>query len=176
MADTMDKQGLLDELRRRNGTSQQGQSSLMDKQQILDYLRQRSSAQQQGPGTFAPVKQDKTAKDYVSHLKAPEQEPQKWYQGYLQKGAFEDGYQFGDLTKTILGTGRDVKEDAVAGAVGTGEKALDFLAFIAPFFAAANPWNESAVSAPTVHKQAQQQMLESGKQLASDFIEKDLID
>ena len=176
MAELMDKQGILDELRRRSGGAQQEQTPMMDKQQILDYLRQRSSAQQQGTGTFAPVKQDKTAKDYVSHLKAPEQEPQKWYQGYLQKGAFEDGYQFGDLTKTILGTGRDVKEDTVAGAVGTGEKALDFLAFIAPFFAAANPWNESAVSAPAVHLQSQKQMLESGKQLASDFIEKDLID
>jgi hypothetical protein len=53
----MGKQQILDELRRRNGTSQQGQSSLMDKQQILDYLRQRSSAQQQGTGTFAPVQQ-----------------------------------------------------------------------------------------------------------------------
>lgn len=62
----MDKQQILDELRRRNGTSQQGQSSLMDKQQILDYLRQRSSAQQQGTGTFAPVQQTPSAKDFAA--------------------------------------------------------------------------------------------------------------
>lgn len=62
----MGKQQILDELRRRNGTFQQGQSSLMDKQQILDYLRQRSSAQQQGTGTFAPVKQTPSAKDFAA--------------------------------------------------------------------------------------------------------------
>ena len=171
MAELMDKQGILDELRRRSGGAQQEQTPMMDKQQILDYLRQRSSAQQQGTGTFAPVKQDKTAKDFVSHLKAPQES-----QGWFQKGAFEDGYQYGDASKAILGTGQDIKQNAVTGAVGIGEKALDFLAFIAPFLAAASPWNESAVSAPAVHLQAQKQQLESAKDLSSDFIKKDLYD
>lgn len=130
MAELMDKQGILDELRHRSGGAQQEQTPMMDKQQILDYLRQRSSAQPQGTGTFAPVKQDKTAKDYVSHLKAPEQEPQKWYQGYLQKGAFADGYQFGDIYKTILGTGKDVRENLYAGVIGVGEKAIDAGAYL----------------------------------------------
>lgn len=171
MAELMDKQGILDELRRRSGGAQQEQTPMMDKQQILDYLRQRSSAQQQGTGTFAPVKQDKTAKDFVSHLKAPQES-----QGWFQKGAFEDGYQYGDASKAILGTGQDIKQNAVAGAVGTGEKGLDFLAFIAPYISAASPWNETAVSAPAVHRQAQQQQLESAKDLSSDFIKKDLYD
>jgi hypothetical protein len=108
-------------------------------------------------------------------LKAPEQEPQKWYQGYLQKGAFEDGYQVGDATKTILGTQQDVRENAAAGVASAGEKIIDFLAFIAPYFAAGSQWNETAISAPTAHVQAQKQQLEYAKQVASDFIEKDII-
>ena len=159
MADTMDKQGILDELRRRNG-EKQTETSTTSNEELLKTLKDRVAEKAARP----PVQ------PYTPPtIPTPEK---KWF----QKGAFEDGYQFGDLTKTILGTGRDVKENAVAGAVGTGEKALDFFAFIAPFFAAANPWNESAVSAPAVHLQSQKQMLESGKQLASDFIEKDLID
>lgn len=62
----MDKQQILDELRRRNGTSNQEQSSLMDKQQILDYLRQKSSNQPQGTGTYAPVQQTPSAKDFAA--------------------------------------------------------------------------------------------------------------
>ena len=66
MAELMDKQGILDELRRRSGGAQQEQTPMMDKQQILDYLRQRSSAQQQGTGTFAPVQQTPSAKDFAA--------------------------------------------------------------------------------------------------------------
>ena len=108
-------------------------------------------------------------------LQIPQQktnESNSWF----QKGAFSDGYQFGDLTKTILGTGRDAKEDAVAGAVGVGEKALDFLMSIAPYLSGASPWSETAVSAPMVHQQAQKQQFESAKDLSSEFIKKDIID
>lgn len=170
MAELMDKQGILDELHRRSGNNQQqAPQNLMDKQQILDSLRQKASGQ--GTGTFAPVKQDKTAKDFVAHLKAPQES-----QGWFQKGAFEDGYQFGDLTKTILGTGRDVKEDAAAGAVGVGEKALDFLAFIAPYISQ-GMWNMNGGDfAPAEFRQAQQQQFQSAKDLSSEFIKKDIID
>ena len=96
--------------------------------------------------------------------------------GWFQSGAFEDGYQFGDLTKTILGTGRDVKEDAVAGAVGVGEKALDFLAFIAPYISQ-GMWNMNGGDfAPAEFRQAQQQQFQSAKDLSSEFIKKDIID
>lgn len=168
MAELMDKQGILDELRRRSGGAQQEQTPMMDKQGILDYLRQRSSAQQQGTGTFAPVKQDKTAKDFVSHLKAPQES-----QGWFQKGAFENGYQYGDASKAILGTGQDIKQNAVASGIGLGEKFLDFLASIAPY---ANPWGETAISAPSAHWQAQSQQIEYANQYADKFIAKDLYD
>ncbi len=44
---------------------------------------------------------------------------------WVQKGAFEDGYQFGDVTKTILGTDEDLQTNFMAGILGIGEKALD---------------------------------------------------
>jgi hypothetical protein len=45
----------------------------------------------------------------------------KWF----EKGAFADGYQFGDVTKTILGTDEDLQTNFMAGILGIGEKALD---------------------------------------------------
>ena len=64
MAELMDKQGILDELRRRSGSAQQEQTPPMDKQQILDYLRQKTPGQ--GTGTFAPVQQTPSAKDFAA--------------------------------------------------------------------------------------------------------------
>jgi hypothetical protein len=52
----------------------------------------------------------------------------KWF----QKGEFEDGYQFGDISKTILGTKFDVTENLTAGVLGMGEKVVDAAAYIAP--------------------------------------------
>ena len=53
---------------------------------------------------------------------------QKWYEGYFDKGAFEDGYQFGDLTKTVWGTTRDVLSDIQVGAFNIAENAIDSVA------------------------------------------------
>ena len=44
---------------------------------------------------------------------------------WFQKGAFDDGYQLGDISKTILGTLTDVGENLTAGVLGMGEKAID---------------------------------------------------
>lgn len=51
---------------------------------------------------------------------------EKWYQGYLQLGdALSDGYQFGDVTKTLIGTDAGILTNALSGVVGWGEKAVD---------------------------------------------------
>ena len=50
----------------------------------------------------------------------------KWF----EKGAFSDGYQFGDVTKTLFGTYRDLEENVHAGVLGMGEKAVDTGAYI----------------------------------------------
>jgi hypothetical protein len=52
---------------------------------------------------------------------APVKEKRTWF----QKGAFSDGYDFGDISKTILGTAQDVRENLYTGALGIVEKTID---------------------------------------------------
>ncbi len=51
----------------------------------------------------------------------------KWFQ---KSALFDDGYDFGDVFKTILGSGTDVTENAGAGFIGTGEKIVDALSWL----------------------------------------------
>jgi hypothetical protein len=44
---------------------------------------------------------------------------------WVNKGALDDGYDFGDITKSILGTGQDLVENLHTGVIGIGEKAID---------------------------------------------------
>lgn len=44
---------------------------------------------------------------------------------YFNKGLFEDGYDFGDITKTLLGSGADMKEDFARGLGKIGEGFID---------------------------------------------------
>lgn len=46
---------------------------------------------------------------------------------YFTKGAFEDGYQLGDVTKTILGTSADVATNVTKGIMGIGESVGDVI-------------------------------------------------
>ena len=73
---------------------------------------------------IAPVKTSATQ----TSTKKEEEDEKKWYQGWLQKGAFKDGYQFGDITKTLLGTDTDIATNAISGIVGWGENAVDAVA------------------------------------------------
>ena len=45
--------------------------------------------------------------------------------GWFSSGLFEDGYQFGDISKTILGTNKDFSEDLSGGLAGIAEGAVD---------------------------------------------------
>lgn len=47
---------------------------------------------------------------------------------YFQKGLFDDGYDFGDITKTILGTMEDVKTSFKAGTYDLVETGIDSVA------------------------------------------------
>ena len=70
---------------------------------------------------IAPVKT--SAKTKASAQKNNDVAP-----SWLEKGAFADGYDFGDITKTILGTGYDITKNLTAGVLGMGEKAVDAVA------------------------------------------------
>jgi len=50
----------------------------------------------------------------------------KWF----EKGAFEDGYQFGDVARTIISTTTDTAENVYAGVIGMGEKVVDAGAYV----------------------------------------------
>lgn len=45
--------------------------------------------------------------------------------GYFSKGLFKDGYDFGDVTKTLIGSGADMKEDFARGIGKIGEGFID---------------------------------------------------
>lgn len=49
---------------------------------------------------------------------------------YFQSGLFEDGYDFGDITKSILGTTKDVKTDIGTGIARIGEGVVDAGAYL----------------------------------------------
>jgi hypothetical protein len=83
---------------------------------------------------IAPIgkdKEERRAEEDIAPVKTEEKE-RSWF----QKGEFEDGYQFGDLTKTILGSKTDLATNVSAGVMGMGEKAVDLLAYLAPAFTA----------------------------------------
>ena len=44
---------------------------------------------------------------------------------WLNLGAFDDGYDFGDITKTILGTSKNITQNLFEGAIGIAEKGID---------------------------------------------------
>ena len=50
--------------------------------------------------------------------------------GWFHKGAYDDGYQFGDLSKTVLGTLRDVENNMYTGIAGIGETVVDTGAYL----------------------------------------------
>ncbi len=93
---------------------------------------------------------------------------------WFQTGAFDDGYQFGDVTKTILGSVADIGENLGSGIIGMGEKAVDALAYIAPFAENAQFYQNGSFNLETekVHKK----MVEDSKKELGKFIAKDLYD
>ena len=100
-----------------------------------EYLSMQSTTKKEED--IAPLFVNKTASLYSSENIAPvakakakamteEQEERKWF----QKGAFEDGYQFGDIARTIMGTSDDLTENLLAGVLGMGEKVVDAGAYL----------------------------------------------
>ncbi len=95
-----------------------------------EYLALKKKRTEGQTEDIAPVFVNKTAALYgVDREIAPtktEKDERKWF----EKGAFEDGWQFGDLAKTILGTGTDIKENLFSGIIGMGEKVVDAGAYL----------------------------------------------
>ncbi len=93
---------------------------------------------------------------------------------WFQKSAlFDDGYQFGDVSKTILGSKVDVGENIGAGIIGMGEKALDALMWAAPYIAQGQYYSNGG-GYNIAANQAFDQSIGLAKEETEKFIEKDL--
>lgn len=95
---------------------------------------------------------------------------------WFEKGAFADGWQVGDLLKTVGGTATDVKENATAGVLGIGENVLDALAYIAPLIAQGQYYQNGGEYQPIALQQAFDESIAAAKKGAADFIKEDLYD
>lgn len=86
---------------------------------------------------------------------------------FFQKGSFNDGYQFGDVTKSILGTAGDLGVNVVKGVAGLGEGIVDAggyaVAGVTDFFGADD-------FAEDVRKKAQKNSVEDFFQPANDYL------
>ena len=121
-------------------------------------------------GDIAPLP-SKSSKD--------EEKERTWF----DSGALNDGYQFGDVTKTILGSIVDIGENVGAGIIGLGEKTVDALAVIGQMqsnqILGESMQSEMAFAALTgkdagkvVDKYTALQ--EESKKATTDFVKKDL--
>ena len=84
---------------------------------LQEYKKRKKQEEELGPvgmvGTLASLKND------IGPVKDDEG------LDFFQKGAFSDGYQFGDVAKTILGTAADLGTNVVKGAGGLVEGITD---------------------------------------------------
>ncbi len=71
---------------------------------------------------IAPVR---TTVEPISTVSAPVKKEEEDKLDFFQKGAFKNGYQFGDVTKSILGTASDAGVGVVKGVLGIGEGIKD---------------------------------------------------
>ena len=70
-----------------------------------------------------------TTKTHVTDIAPIKTKKEESKLDFFQKGAFDDGYQFGDVTKTILGTAGDVGLGAAKGLFSLGEGVGDLITY-----------------------------------------------
>ena len=72
------------------------------------------------------VSEKKNTKNDIAPIKTTNKNDRTWF----NTGAFSDGYQLGDISKTILGTLKDVKQDVSKGVLRIGEGVVDTGAYL----------------------------------------------
>lgn len=149
-----------------------------EKKTFLDVLSNMGTAlakQQyyQNGGVYQSVETQKAMNDFFDDATVEfEEDEKKWF----DKGAFEDGYQEGDVTKTVGGSSADLMHKITSGILGVGEKAVDALAYIAPIFAQGQYYqNGGAYQSPEIQKM-HNELYEDAKKESAEFIAKDLYD
>lgn len=106
----------------------------------------------------------------IGPVKDNKQEERTWF----DSGAFDDGYQFGDVARTILGSGADLLENIGSGIIGMGEAAVDAFATISPYVM------QSQMSQVPVFdeklRQKQENLVQQAVDETQEFVSKDLYD
>ena len=87
---------------------------------------------------------------------------------WFQSGAFEDGYQFGDVVKTLLGTVGDVGVNVVKGVGRLGEGIVDLIQYGGAYVA---DWVGDEEGAATVRKFADKNLVDTVFEPVDDFID-----
>ena len=82
----------------------------------VEYMRQNE---------IAPVKLQNKPSEITAPSLSDEKDKDEGLLDFFQKGAFEDGYQFGDVTKSILGTTGDAVVGVAKGIGSLGEGIVD---------------------------------------------------
>ena len=121
----------------------------------------------------APTSERISSRLTVSNKKKKKEEEEK-KRKWFEKGLFEDGYDFGDISRTILGSTADVLENVGSGIIGMGEKAVDAMAYIAPYAANSQFYQNGGFNLET--EKAHRQAVEQSKTELEKFIAKDLYD
>ena len=82
----------------------------------VEYMRQNE---------IAPVKLTNKPSEITAPSLSDKKDKDEGLLDFFQKGAFEDGYQFGDVTKSILGTTGDAVVGVAKGIGSLGEGIVD---------------------------------------------------
>ena len=83
-----------------------------------------------GSGNSAPPGTGYIGKEDLENDSRKDAKPKEEDSGWVESGAFEDGYQFGDVSRTIYGTARDVVDNAFGGILDIGEAVVDAGAYV----------------------------------------------
>lgn len=71
-----------------------------------------------------------TPKDDIAPVKTTKKEEKPWYKKFFEGSeAFKDGYDAGDITKTILGTGTDIENKMAKGVLSIVEAPVDIASY-----------------------------------------------
>lgn len=103
-------------------------SSLTDKESILDSLASHPLLGGSATSMTLQQRQREKETEQAKGTGLIREKQRTWFNGDAL-GVFRDGYQLGDVSKILLGTGQDVADDLTAGALGIGESVVDTAAY-----------------------------------------------
>ena len=98
--------------------------------------KKKEEEQEETPMTFSEWRTEKygvemkptpTDNDIAPVTAQEDEEAKRWYQKIFKGGSlFDDGYQFGDVYKTVVATTEDLKQNIYKGFTGIAEGTIDF--------------------------------------------------